>query len=96
METQPPETDPLLKKLDEINLHLKRMDQRDRLRMTGGIIRSIIGIVPLLISLWFAWYLYAHFDDLMRTLVREAAEQSMEATKSGSNSLLEEMKKYLQ
>lgn len=91
-----PSKDPILDRLDQINQHLKRLDERDKVRMTGSIVRSILAIVPFVISLWFAWYLYAHFDDLVRQVMRQAAEQTMEATKDGSNSFLEEMKKYFQ
>jgi hypothetical protein len=86
----------ILERLDEISMHMKRLDTRDRWRTAGSTIRGVLSFVPFLISVWFAWYLYAHFDDVMRSAMRAAAEHTMEATKNGSNTLMDQLKSYFQ
>lgn len=84
-------------KLDEIIDHLRRMDKRDRARMWGSTVRSVIHLIPIIILLWSLWFAYAHWDELLKQFARTAAEQSAEVMKQGSSnigsSLQEELNK---
>lgn len=78
-------------KLDEIIEHLRRIDKRDRLRMWGGFVRSMIAIIPLLFFLWSIWYFYEHGDDLMKQIANIAAQSAAEATKNQGQGFFDEM-----
>ena len=62
--------------LESIVQHLQRMDRRDRLRTWGGFVRSIIGLIPLAISLFTLWYLYQYGDQVLRDIFEEASKQT--------------------
>lgn len=70
-------------KLDLIATYLERMDRRDKMRMWGGMIRSIIALIPIIFFLWSTWYVFMHFDDIISTVVQQTAEQA--ATTTGQN-----------
>lgn len=69
---------PIEEKLDVIIHHLERLDRRDRIRMWGGFVHSLLAIVPLLFFLWSAWYLYEHGDELMKKIAAQAAQNAAE------------------
>ncbi|MDO8648289.1 MAG: hypothetical protein Q7R81_00735 [Candidatus Peregrinibacteria bacterium] len=80
---EPPPKESIEEKLDRIVLYLHHMDRRDRLRTMGATIRGILGLIPLAITLYFAWYVYHHGDELLTKVTTEAAKQAAEMTKSG-------------
>ena len=86
----------LLQRLDDIALHLKNLDRRDRTRMIWGTIRSAIGFGMFLVALFGSWYLADHFAEIMKLVVQESAKQTQEMMKSGSNDFLKQMKKMFQ
>ncbi len=78
-------------KMEEILLHLRRMDARDRLRTWGGLIRGLIAIIPLIILLWSLWYVAEHGQELMKQMANTAASSAAEYTKGSSKSLYDEI-----
>ncbi len=82
-------------KLDLIAEYLRRMDQRDRLRMWGGFFRTLIAIVPMIVFLWSLWYFANHADELMKKIANQAASSAAEYTKQNSQGMVEQlMKQY--
>lgn len=69
-------------KLDEVVEILRRMDGRDRLRMVGGTIRSVIAFIPVIILVWSTWYLAAHGTQL----IQQITEATIKSTMKGSGS----------
>ncbi|MCB9808310.1 hypothetical protein H6770_03570 [Candidatus Peribacteria bacterium] len=69
-------------KLEEIIEHLRRMDKRDRMRMFGASIKGIISIIPVLVFLWGAWYMYQNGDAVLQKIAAEAAKQAAQVSKS--------------
>ncbi len=81
----------LLEKLDEISLHLQHLDSRDRMRMIGGTIRSMINVGFLVFAIWSSWYLLYHLGDIMQTVAQETAKATVQYGSSGSEDLLKQM-----
>ncbi len=86
-----PENDKILERLEQIEMHLKHLDSRDRLRMIGSTIRSLIGFGLLLFAIWSSVYLLQNLEEIMKTVAREAAKQTMEYSKEGSKDLMQQM-----
>lgn len=82
-------------KMEEILVHLRRMDARDKLRTWGGFIRGIIALVPLILLLWSAWYFMEHGAELMKQVADTAASSAAQYTKGQGQSMVDElMKQY--
>jgi hypothetical protein len=62
-------------KLNAILETLERLDRRDRWRTMGGFLRTIIGLIPLAIFLWFLWYGVTYSDQILEKLISMTAEQ---------------------
>lgn len=77
-------------KMDLILEYLHRIDRRERWKVIGGTIRSIIGLLPVLIVLWFAWYLQWHGKELLQTLSTSMAKNMSIFTENNTNRLLQE------
>lgn len=88
-------SDALLKKLDEISLHLQHLDSRDRWRMIGGTIRSMINVGFLVFAIWSSWYLLANMGDIIKTVSEETAKATVQFGKSGSEDLMKQMQDLL-
>jgi hypothetical protein len=86
---------PLEAKLDAILLHLERMDRRDQLRTWGGLARSLIAIVPVLLFLWASWYATTHADQIIQKIAAESARQAAKYTEQQSESLMEQFRKAM-
>ena len=82
-------------KLDQIVEYLHRMDRRDRLRTLGGFLRGVIGLIPIVITLAGAWYLYKHGDELLLKITKQAAEQAAVMTKQGGNGFMKQIEQML-
>jgi len=67
-------------KLDLIAMYLERIDRRDRLRLWGSYVHSLFALIPMLFFIWSTWYLYAHFDDIMSTMMRQAGTNAAAST----------------
>ena len=78
-------------KLDEILLHLRRMDRRDRLRTWGGFFKGVIGILPVLAFIYGAWYMYEHGDEVLAQIAKEAAQQAAAVTQGTAENLMEQI-----
>lgn len=63
-------------RLDVIISHLERMDRRDRLRTVGGFLRSLLTLIPLVLFLGSAWYVYTHSTEIIARITAEAAKQA--------------------
>ncbi len=79
-------------KLEEILLHLRRMDARDRVRTWGGFFRGIITLIPTLVFLWGTWYFVQHGDELMSKVAKIAAEQAAAVTQMGTKNFMDQFK----
>ena len=77
-------------KLDLIIEYLRRNDRRERWRVIGGTIRSIISILPILLVLWFAWYLQWHGKELLQNLTISMAKNMSVFSEGNTNRLLQE------
>ena len=86
-----PPSDPLLQRLDQIELHLRNLDGRDRWRMIGSTIRGLINVGFLVFAIWSSWYLLTHMTDIMKTISEQTAQATMQAGKNGSEDLLKRM-----
>lgn len=78
-------------KLEEMLLHLRRMDKRDKMRMWGSFVKGLIGIVPAIIFLWGTWYLYQNGDAVLQKIAAEAAQQAAKVTEQSAGSILEQL-----
>lgn len=89
----PPPTNPTTteEKLDVMIWHLERMDRRDRMRMWGGFLHSLLTIVPIVFFAWSTWYLYAHFDEIMGNMMRQSAENAARATGQSYEDVLKQI-----
>ncbi|MBT4120179.1 MAG: hypothetical protein HOG89_02765 [Candidatus Peribacter sp.] len=81
-------------KLDQIIEHLQNIDRRDKLRMRAGFIKGLIGIIPGIAFIVGLWYFYNHGDEVMARIAKTAAEQAMEATKQGTDGLLQQLQNF--
>jgi succinate dehydrogenase/fumarate reductase cytochrome b subunit len=63
-------------KLDQIVEILRQMNKRDRMRMWGSTIHSILGLIPLVVFLFSLWYVYNYGDQLLEQIAAEAAKQA--------------------
>jgi len=81
-------------KIDIIIEHLENIDRRDKLRMRAGFIKGLIGIVPGIAFIIGAWYFYQHGDEVMANIAKVAAEQAMEATRQGTDGLLQQLQNF--
>ena len=69
------------------------MDARDKMRMWGGFVRSIIALIPIIFFIWSAWYIYEHGDELMKMIANQAASSAAEYTRDQGQSMVEQMMK---
>ena len=67
-------------KLDVIIMHLEKMDRRDRLRMIGGFFRSILGLIPIALTIFALWYTFKHGDELLEKITKQAAQEAANIT----------------
>ncbi len=77
-------------KLDEILVHLRNMDSRDRRRMIGSTIKSIITLIPLILVLWSTWYFTFHWKEIMQEMTKMAASSAANYTQEQSKGLLDQ------
>jgi succinate dehydrogenase/fumarate reductase cytochrome b subunit len=63
-------------KIDEVVEILRQMNHRDRLRMWGSTFHSILGLIPIIIFIGSAWYVYNFGDELLQQIAAEAAKQA--------------------
>lgn len=81
--------------LEEILVHLRKMDARDKLRTWGGFFRGVLSIIPLVVFLWSIWYFINHGEELMKQIANTAASSAAEYTKNQSQGMLDQfMDKY--
>lgn len=89
---KPPSPSTIEDKLNEILLHLRHLDSRDRLRTIGGFFRGLLGLIPIIVLLGSIWYVYKYGDQLLEKIAEQAAIQAEVVTKKGSDSLLNQFK----
>ncbi len=82
-------------KLDSILAYLDRMNRRDRVRMVGSFVRSMLSLIPLAVFLWSLWYFANNSEDLLKKIANTAASSAAKYTQQSSQGMLDElMKKY--
>ncbi len=82
-------------KLDLIATYLERMDHRDKMRMWGGVAHSLLTIVPMLFFIWSTWYLYAHFDEIIGSIMEQSAKSAAAATGQGYDEIMQKLREAL-
>lgn len=88
--------DAIQDRLDMILLYLHKMDKRDKWRTRGAFIKSLISLLPIIITVWAAWYFYMYGDILMKKLTTEVVRQSAEYSKSTINDRMQELAPFLE
>ncbi|MEQ1849814.1 MAG: hypothetical protein ABL890_04455 [Candidatus Peribacteraceae bacterium] len=78
-------------KMDQILLHLKKIDDRDRLRMIGGTVRFFISLIPIIILVWSVWYTIVNGPELMKALSEQAASAAAKYTQQQGGSLYDQV-----
>ncbi len=76
--------------LDEILVHLRKLDRRDRLRTWSGFIRSTFALVSIILFVWSGWYFVSHADEMMKKIADTAASSAAEYTKKQSQGVLDQ------
>ncbi|MBU0457886.1 hypothetical protein KJ652_01280 [Patescibacteria group bacterium] len=79
-------------KLNEIILHLRKLDRRDRNRTWGGFIKTIIYFGLVFGSIWYA---YAFGDQLLEKVAQQAAKQAAIVTEQQGGKVLEKFEGLL-
>ncbi|MFA7681733.1 MAG: hypothetical protein WCX61_01760 [Candidatus Peribacteraceae bacterium] len=82
-------------KLEEILLHLRRLDKRDRLRTFGGFFKGLISLIPIIVLVWSLWYMYQYGDQLLEKISASAAKQAAIVTEQQKDSLINKFQNYL-
>jgi hypothetical protein len=87
----PKETQPLTNedRLDLILHHLEALDRRDRLRTQAAFVRGLLGLIPLIIFVWSAWFFVNNYQQILSEVTKQAATAAAEATKNGSQGALD-------
>jgi hypothetical protein len=93
MPTQHSAPDSLDAKLDEIILHLKRIDRRDRMRMIGNFVHSLFSFAWIAIVIWSGWYFFQNSAEIMKSITNQAAASAAEYTKQQGSGLLDQLNK---
>lgn len=70
--------------LTDIRTMLHRMDRRDRWRTIGGFVRTLIGLVPVVILLLSMLYVYRYGDALIEKIAGTAARQAATMATGGA------------
>lgn len=63
--------------MEDILAILHRMDRRDRMRMIGSTIRSVIGLIPVLLLLWSTWFLLAHGQEFIQQITEQTVKNTI-------------------
>lgn len=64
-------------KLDRVLGYLHRMERRDRARMIGSYIHSMIWLISILFVFWSTYYFIAKGPEIMNTMTKQIINQSM-------------------
>lgn len=94
MPTEPPK-DEILKRLEEISLHLKNLDQRDHQRMMWSWMKSLVGVVMFALALFGSWYFVNNLGELMKLAVQEGARQSQQMMQSRTEGYFKQFQNML-
>ena len=89
----PPQT--LEQKLDQIILHLEKLDKRDRWRTIGGFFRFLINLIPLALLLLGSWYFVNHTSEFIKMMTDQAAKSAATFTKTESTSIFDQLMKQV-
>lgn len=84
-------------KLDRIITYLHRMDRRDRMRMIGSSVHSVIWLVSTILVLYGLWYFTMHAPQMIQEATTRMMEQSLGGGSTSSNGgWMEQLQQYLQ
>jgi hypothetical protein len=81
----------IVERLDQIALHLRHLDRRDRVRMFGSTLKSLVSLGTLAFVIWSSVYFVQHLDDIIKTMTQEMAKQTMQYGKAGSEDLMKQL-----
>ncbi len=66
-------------KLNAILAYVEKQDHRERRRAFMGAFRQLLSLVSLGIFLYAGWYMYAHQDELLDTVLRKSTDYALQA-----------------
>lgn len=74
--------------LDQILMHVKHMDNRDRMRTWGGFAKTLIWIGIVVGS---SWYFVKHGAEITKTITEQAAAAAAKYTQSSGQELMDQL-----
>ncbi|MBP9774145.1 MAG: hypothetical protein KBD00_06015 [Candidatus Peribacteraceae bacterium] len=87
-----PDTTNIEQKLDAILEYMQRMDRRDKWRMIGGFIRSLIAIIPIIIVIWSSYYFAMHWEEIMKNITEMSVAAAKQSAQGTSDSMIDSIK----
>lgn len=75
-------------KLDVIIGYLHAINRRDRARYYGGLVHSLISLIPMLLFVLSAWYIYQNGEELLSQIVGETVKQTTTMSTEGMDAIL--------
>lgn len=75
-------------RLDEILFHLEKFQARDKWRTFWGSIGGLVRLIPIAVTLYFAYYFYMHGEQIIADAI-EASTNSFSARMSSGASMMQ-------
>ncbi len=99
----PPTIDPpkkdtdaqILERLGNIEMHLRRIDRRDQIRITWSAVRAAFQLMIVGFLIWSSVYFLQHLTDVIKTISSEAAKQAIQYSTGGSPNFFEQIQQIL-
>ena len=82
-------------KLDAIVEILHRLDKRDRMRTMLSTFKTILTLIPVIVFLASAAYLYFYGEDLIQQITEMAGQRAAEYSEGSMTNFLEQFNNYL-
>lgn len=85
----------ILARLDDIAMHVRHIDNRDRLRMIGSSIRNLIALSFLVFTIWSSIYLVTHMTEIIKAVTEQTAKATMNYGKTGSEDFMKQIQNMM-
>jgi len=82
-------------RLEEIVTVLHRLDRRDRMRTALSTVKTLLTMIPILVFLASAIYLYFYGEDLLQAVAEQTAQRAAEYSEGSMSNFLEQFNDYL-
>lgn len=97
MDQKPPRTTD--DRLDEILRYLQKFDHREKRRQFWRGVGGIIRLIPIILTVYFAWYFYQHgaeiMNDIMQKTINATTESYSERMQQSGDDLSDKLKELL-